>query len=455
MTHERSRQPGSLSIQSRATLLNSLSAVAEYASQPLGLLLAAPYLLRHMGASQFGIWVLASAAVNSGNTLSSGFGDAAIKYVAMYRGRDDSDGIARIVRGMLSINLALSSLFAIAFWSLAPYTANHIAPANPELQDVCIKSFRLGSLLLAVRSLDGVFASTLRAFERYSPAVRITMCSRIASLLAAVALVARGLGVVEIMMATLSIATVAALAQGIAVRSIVGKITLLPSLHRDTLSLIAGFGCFSWLQTLSAVIFGQADRLVIGLFLGAPAVAVYALCAQAAQTIHGIAGAGLHVLFPHLSSRLEAEPLADLRRTVWTALKANAFLAIALGAPMVLFSYPILSLWMGPEFAHQAWPILSILAAGYVLFSMNVTAHYALLALGRVRLITYLNLAAGAATLLVMLLLTPRFGVVGTACARFITGPVTCILYLPLYRRMSGNSTERSEPSTLVVLENI
>ena len=86
---------------------------------------------------------------------------------------------------------------------------------------------------------------------------------------------------------------------------------------------------------------------------------------------------------------------------------------------------------------------------------MNVTAHYALLALGRVRLITYLNLAAGAATLLVMLLLTPRFGVVGTACARFITGPVTCILYLPLYRRMSGNSTERSEPSTLVVLENI
>jgi O-antigen/teichoic acid export membrane protein len=454
MTHDPTCKSGSLSIRSRATLLNSLAAVAEYISQPLGLLLAAPYLLRHMGASQFGIWVLASAAVNSGNTLSSGFGDAAIKYVAMYRGRGDSDGIARIVRGMLSINLALSGLFAIVFWSLAPYAANHIAPADAGLQSVCVKSLRLGGLLLIARSLDGVFASTLRAFERYSPAVRITMCSRIASLLAAIILVVRGFGVVEIMLATLSIAIFAALAQGIAVRSIAAKITLLPSLHRETLSLIAGFGCFSWLQTISSVIFGQVDRLVIGLFLGAPAVAVYALCAQAAQTIHGIVSAGLHVLFPHLSSRIEAEPLADLRRTVWTAFKANALLAVVLGAPLTLLSYPILSLWMNAEFVRQGWRILSILAVGYALFSMNVTAHYALLALGRVRLVTYLNLAAGAAMLIVMLLLTPRFGVAGTACARLIAGPVTCILYLPLYRLMRSNS-KHSAPSEYVALENI
>jgi hypothetical protein len=53
----------------RRTLLNGAYAVAEYISQPLGLLLAAPYLLHHLGAAQFGVWVLASAAVNSGNVL--------------------------------------------------------------------------------------------------------------------------------------------------------------------------------------------------------------------------------------------------------------------------------------------------------------------------------------------------------------------------------------------------
>ena len=305
-----------------------------------------------------------------------------------------------------------------------------------------------------MRSIDSVFASTLRAFERYSPAVRIAICSRIGALVAAIAMVEHGFGVVEIMLATLCISTLAAVAQGFAVRAIAGNIVLLPSLHRETLSMIAGFGCFSWIQAVSAVVFGQVDRLIIGLILGAPAVALYALCAQAAQTIHGIAGAGLHILFPHLSSRFEAEPLADLRHTVWIAFKTNLLLATLLCAPIILLSRPILSLWMGPGFARQAWPILSILGAGFALFALNVTAHYALLAVGRVRLVTVLNLAAGAVMLLLMLVFTPRFGMVGTACARLITGPITCILYYPLYKIMRGKSAERAESSPLVAWEN-
>jgi O-antigen/teichoic acid export membrane protein len=438
----------------RPALLNGLYGVAEYVSQPLGLLLAAPYLLRHLGASQFGVWILASAAVNSGNLLTSGFGDAAVKYGSMYRGRNDAGGVARIVRGMIAINLALSGLLAIALWSLAPYAVNHIAHIDAGLRDACLRSFRIGSLLLVVRSIDSVFASTLRALERYSPAVRIAIFSRVGILVAAIALVAYGFGVVEIMLATLCISTFAAVAQGIAVRVIAGKIVLWPSLHRETLSTIANFGCFSWLQAVSAVVFGQADRLVIGMFLGAPAVAIYALCAQAAQTIHGIVGAGFHALFPHLSSRLEAEPLTDLRNTIQTAFNTNLALATLLGSPFILLSRPILSVWMGQEFARQAWPILAILGISFSLFALNVTAHYTLLALGQVRLVTVLNLAAGAAMLLLMLLLTPRFGMMGTACARLITGPVTCILYYPLYRMMRTSSAEHIKPSTLAVLEN-
>ena len=264
----------------------------------MGILLTAPYLLRHMVAAQCGILVLASTAVNSGNIASSGFGDAAVKYVAMYRGRRDLSGIARVVRGMLSINLTLGGAFAIALWSLAPYAAAHIAQIDPGLRIAAIHSFRIGSLLLLIRSIDGVFVSTLRAFESYSPATRITMTSRIASLVAAIALVASGRGVADIMLATLVISTLAATAQGIAVRAFAGKFLLLPSLNRETLSQIMGFGCFSWLQAVSAAIFGQADRIVIGVLLGAPAVAGYSLCAQAAQTIHGVVAAGFHALFP-------------------------------------------------------------------------------------------------------------------------------------------------------------
>jgi O-antigen/teichoic acid export membrane protein len=109
---------------------------------------------------------------------------------------------------------------------------------------------------------------------------------------------------------------------------------------------------------------------------------------------------------------------------------------------------------MGPEFARQGWLIFSILGAGFALFALNVTAHYTLLALGQVRLVTVLNLAAGAAMILLMLLLTPKFGMVGTACARLVSGPITCLLYLPLYRMMSGNAAKSPEPPVLAAWEN-
>jgi O-antigen/teichoic acid export membrane protein len=438
----------------RRTLRNGLHAIAEYISQPLGMLLASPYLLRHLGASQFGIWVLASAAVYSGNIVSSGFGDAAVKYVAMYRGRNDSAAIARIVRGMISINLVLSGLFAAALWFLAPYVVAHIAHIDTSLQHAALQSFRMGSLLLVIRSIDSVFVSALRACEHYSPAVRISVCSRIAILVAAIVLVARGFGVVEIMIATLFISAIAAIAQGFAVRAVAGRILLLPSFHRETLALIADFGCFSWLQAVSAAAFGQADRLIIGVFLGAPAVAVYALCVQAAQTIHGIVAAGFHALFPHLSSRLESEPLTNLRHIVWMAFKTNLALAALLGFPTIVFSRPLLSLWMGPDFARQAWPILSVLGAGFALFALNVTAHYAMLAIGQVRLVTVLNLVAGAVMLLLMLFLTPKFGPIGTASARLICGPITCLLYLKLYKMTRRTPVPTVEPPALAAWEN-
>jgi O-antigen/teichoic acid export membrane protein len=86
---------------------------------------------------------------------------------------------------------------------------------------------------------------------------------------------------------------------------------------------------------------------------------------------------------------------------------------------------------------------------------MNVTAHYALLALGRVRLVTALNVAAGIAMLALMLPLASRFGMVGAACARLVTGPITCLMYLPLLKLLRGEErATRTEPTAIAVWEN-
>ncbi|MCU1250210.1 MAG: polysaccharide biosynthesis protein [Edaphobacter sp.] len=432
----------------RRSWANAFYGGADYLVLPVGMLLTAPFLLRHLGTAQYGVWVLAGAAVSSGGIVSGSFGDAVIKYVGACRGRGDRPGIVRIVRNIISINLMLSGSLAIALWCLAPYATNHIVKVDRELQTICLHSLRIGSGLLLVRSIDGVFISTLRAFETYSLTAPISICSRVAILVFAVLLARYGRNVAWIMVATLLISTFGTLAQGLALRTKIGTFLPMPSWQRRTVSDIAAFGTFSWLQAISGVVFSHVDRFFVGVFMGAPAVAYYGLCIQAAQPIHGLISSGLHFLFPHLSARLPVAPLSEIRRKVTMAFIINAALVIALALPLIIFEGRILTDWIGSAFGQEALRIFPTIVCGFALLGMNITAHYALLAIGQIRTVTCLNLLAGIAMLLTMALLIPRYGLQGAALARLVYGPITWLTYLYLYRFIwrgeSGGSLPQS-----------
>jgi O-antigen/teichoic acid export membrane protein len=440
----------------RRHLANAIFGGADYIVPPTCMLLAAPFLLHRLGAAQYGLWVLATAAVSSGNQFSSGFGDAAIKYIATARGCNDWDSVALIVRCMITINALLGACTAAVIWCIAPYVVHHIVHTDLVLQSIGQRSLRIGCILLVVRSIESVFISTLRAFEHYGPAFRIATCMRVLILLAASLLAARGHNVVAILYATLVLSLVGVVLQSMALRSNIAAFILVPAWHKDTMRTIARFGCFSWLQALAGITSMQADRLIIGFLLGAPALAYYSICTQAAQPIHGIISSSFHFLFPHLSARSSTEPARDLRRTILSALRVNVVLVVLLAAPMIFCSRYLLTLWMGASFAANTWSTLSIVACSYALLGLNVTAYYALLAFGRIRLVSFFNLGATVAMLAAMALLIPHWGMQGAAAGRLIYGPITWITYFYLYKLIRGKRTEPSQSmNSLAALETI
>ena len=413
---------------------NAFYGVADYLALPIGMLLAAPFLLKHLGTAQYGVWILASAAISSGGLISGSFGDAAIKYVGECRGRRDWPGVTRIVRNMVSINLILSGTFATILWYLAPYVTRHIVKVDLDLRTPCLQSLRIGSGLLLVKSIENVFISTLRAFETYGATVRIAIGSRIAILASAIGVTKYGHGVVWIMVATLFISGVGTLAQAMALKNKIGSLSLMPSWDATTVSNIASFGTFSWLQAICGVVFSHADRFVVGFFMGAPAVAYYGLCVQAAQPLHGLISSGMHFLFPHLSARYSVAPISEIRRKVALAIVANLALVLALSLPVAIFGRYILTMWIGPAFGQQPPLMFPTIVCGFALLGINVTAHYALLAIGQVRIVTYLNLLAGVVMLFLMAMLIPNHGLQGAALARLSYGPITCLAYFYVYR---------------------
>jgi O-antigen/teichoic acid export membrane protein len=168
-----------------------------------------------------------------------------------------------------------------------------------------------------------------------------------------------------------------------------------------------------------------------------------------AQPIFGFAASGLHFLLPYLSNRNASLSSASLNRPVTIAFACNlAFVAVTTGLLLTLGGR-ILQAWAGPVIARDAAPVMAMIIWSSALLGLNVTATYTLLALGRVRIVTWFNLAGGAVMLLLMLYLTPRLGIRGIAIARLSYPLVPLFLYIPLLRHLSSRPALRATASPL------
>ena len=148
--------------KARTSLQNAAYGSAEYVALPLMMLLATPYLLHRMGLPQYGLWIVATAAITSSSSISTGFGDAALKYAAAYRSKNDPERVADVLRVNLTINLVLGTGLALVIWFASPLAAQHIPTLSPALQSVAVQVFRIASLILVARSIESVFVAALK-----------------------------------------------------------------------------------------------------------------------------------------------------------------------------------------------------------------------------------------------------------------------------------------------------
>jgi O-antigen/teichoic acid export membrane protein len=267
------------------------------------------------------------------------------------------------------------------------------------------------------------------------------------------------LALVTHLVSTLVAATAAVTALGAAIQygrlfNTLSRKPLWPRFEPEAMRALFGFGMFSWFQAVAGVVFGQADRLLLGASVGAAAVGSYALCTQLAQPVYGIAAAGLHFVFPLLAGRSASRQATPLRPILLWAFAANA-LFVAVATSLLLLCGPsVLRAWAGGEIASEAASLLPVIAWATALLSMSVTATYALFALGRVRVVTLVNVAGGLFSLLWMLAVVQREGTHGVALAKLFYGAWTLCLYVPLAMQlMKVRSTERSPEASAPIAE--
>jgi O-antigen/teichoic acid export membrane protein len=125
---------------------------------------------------------------------------------------------------------------------------------------------------------------------------------------------------------------------------------------------------------------------------------------------------------------------SEFKRTVARAFAANLLFVSAGAGVLLVFGTRLLRAWAGETIAREAAPIFSLVVIGSALLGLSVTGTYVMLALGRVRTVTWFCVAGSMAMLLMMWWLLPIGGMRGLAIARLCYGSFSLLLYFPLAR---------------------
>ena len=423
----------------RKHLTNATFGVLDYVSYPIAMLLVAPIVLRRLGASEYGLWILCASVISAGGILASGFCDAAMQRIARLRGVGKVETAAGTVRALFTINLVSGLLFAIFVWFAAPIAANHMAayhlgPYRLTSVKECVVSLRMSGAWIVFRALESVGVIAHRAFEEYRYSVQISVATRLFTLASAALLASMGHRVPSILLATGLALAVGVFFQFRGLRTYFGPVSLLPTFDRQELGLLVRPGMFVWIQSACGVIFGQLDRILLAVSFGAAALAPYAVCVQFAAPIFGLSASGLHFLYPLMSRKAPNASGAMLQRLVAKSFACNLLIVVVPSVALLALGGRAIHLWSGSAITRQSLAILPGVVLGTALWGLSVTGTYTMQALGRFRTVALLNIGGRICALFLLVYLLRHRGLEGVVLARVFYGATALLVYIPLLR---------------------
>jgi O-antigen/teichoic acid export membrane protein len=358
-----------------------------------------------------------------------GLPQAAVRFVATYFATSKTQQLGSFLfRG--SLLLLFSNLVAgVALLLIGPWISIRFYH-TPALK----MYLWLFALIMLLGALNTFFGQVLAGYK--DVARRTVITNFIGSPLMMVltlALIGLGLGLWGYIFAQMISAVVVLMLLVWMVRRLTPKVARTFSaglpLERQVISFCAAvFG----MEFLSFLI-SQTDKVLIGFYLGAREVGIYAVAA-ALVTFVPIILQSVNQIFSPTIADLHARGEQELLGRMFQTLTKWIFgLTLPLAAVMMMFA-PALMRIFGHDF-EAGWPILVIGTLGQLVNCAVGSVGFLLLMSGHQKRLIRIQAVMAVAMIVLNVLLIPQWGIVGAALAAAITNAVANGWYLSEVRR--------------------
>lgn len=394
-------------------------------------LLLIPYQIRVLGLDLFGMWMFAMAFVVVARIcVNYGFDLTATRQVAS----DPQGSSLRLSELVADVTTARLLIWAASFAVLVGLS--FVVGPLGEVRLLLSFAFfiLLGEALFPVWLFQGKEAMGVITVLRLG--------SKLANLVLVFALVKgpNDLLLIPILEAASSLAAgVAALAMA---RHRFGLRSVRPRLQRIGTQLRDGGHIFS--ATLAVQFYTTINTIALGFLMGPAAVGAYALAEKIYSALRGLIGPFVQSIFPAMAR------LHDTSRTAFTQNYRNVLvyllpLLCVVGLMLFIAAGPLISLASG-RYEETAAHALQVFAIAFP-FAIGSFLSPMLVVRGRSGALMRITLVGGVIGIVLSLLLTYSYGVVGAASA-FLVVQVYNSIALVLANRSQDQAIRSEEPAS-------
>jgi len=377
-------------------------------------------IARNFGPEVYGSFSLAIVILSWAVALVSlGFTEGVLRYVSLYRGKYEFSKIRYILKFSLSLLLFTSIFGGVLLFLLSTHISQTFFHTNS-----LIFYLKIFAILLPIFVISNIFLSIIRAFEFigwYSFILNIFQ--NIIKVAAILLLIYAGLReksiAVSYFIGVLSILFLSFYVLKFKISALLGKVALSKDskfkIRHELFSYSWPILFFSMITSL----FYWVDSILLGYFKDISRVGFYNAAIPIAMLLLIIPEVFMQLFFPLITkeySKNNFKLISELSKQVskWIfALNLPIFFL------MVLFPGVFINLLFGAEYL-AAENALRFLAIGAFISSISVVSNNLLSMLGKSRIILYDTLASLIITIILNILIIPRYGLNGAAFATML-----------------------------------
>jgi len=388
-----------------------------------------PLNTSYLGQSAYGLWVLVGSITAYFSMLDLGYGTAVVKFVAHYRAHRNTSALNEIVSTIFFVFAAIGLLSYGAAVMLA-LNLQRLFSITPGEAVIGEQLLLITGAYVAMGFPFSVFGGIVNGLQRNYLNGRVAIFTVIAVALANVAVVLMGYGLVVLVAVTTAVRALSYFAYRLNAYRVFPELRIsIAHVNLARLREVTGFSIFMVLIDLANKLNYSTDTLVIGVFLGPAAVAVWAVAARLIQIIQQMTGRLNAALLPVVVDGAALGHIERLRSVLLQGTRLSLAMVIGLACGAALVAEPLIVGWVGPEFTASA-AVLQILAAVVIVRVGNGTATTLLKGAGRHRLLAYSNLGMAILNLALSAALVQQFGLKGVAVGTLLPLALVSLLFL-------------------------